>query len=641
MVTGVRVRQAVTAWILCVACASPGSTEPQAPAEDEPSLSSDLGIEASQLRMLSRRELIASVEHTIGLPGSPACTETVDCVYSEQSCVEGTCSPDPCGLHTFVLQNMSATSVLVSGTFNNWAESETDGALVMTPAGTGDWWTKRSLGAGSHAYKYIVDGVWILDPGNPRTVTDGAYTNSLLELECDGAAPADPSNLSVMFPVDTRPEGWPYDNHATAGSMDTQRLDRIYEATRDLAKALTASGQTPCAPAEVGCADTTLNQWGPLLFRRPLPDVERERYRSIAHEGSDPQSATEDIVAALLSSPHHVYRMDGGPEATLFDLATFVAFATTGRPPDAQLHQAAEDSTLASEAVLAQEIDRLLATPAALEHLGAFVQQWFDVTNLPTVPKQRTMSWQARTDALSEITALVVHHDASFGALMRSPDHMVSDATASLYGVPSTGVPAIQSIPERPGLLGTVAVLASAAHSDQSSPVLRGLLVREQLLCQPLGTPPPDAGGVPAVDPNVSIRDRFAQHSNDPACSVCHDAIDPIGFAMGHYDELGGRMDLDAGQPVDATGNLLSSLGGTDHPVDGLPELVDAILAHPDVQTCAMKQLYRFTIGQEVSLDHPILAAMNHEMADHDGDMRHAIRALLLHPMQLRRWGLP
>ena len=108
----------------------------------------------------------------------------------------------------------------------------------------------------------------------------------------------------------------------------------------------------------------------------------------------------------------------------------------------------------------------------------------------------------------------------------------------------------------RGGILGLGAVLLSYAHSDQTSPILRGLFVRERLLCQTFGAPPPNAGGVPEIDPDATTRERFRQHSDSPACSGCHRLIDEIGFGFESFDAVGLTREHEAGLPVDASGAL-------------------------------------------------------------------------------------
>lgn len=43
----------------------------------------------------------------------------------------------------------------------------------------GDSWVgEAEVEPGRLTYKFVVDGAWILDPGNPATERDGPHTNS-------------------------------------------------------------------------------------------------------------------------------------------------------------------------------------------------------------------------------------------------------------------------------------------------------------------------------------------------------------------------------------------------------------------------------------------------------------------------------
>lgn len=55
-------------------------------------------------------------------------------------------------------------------------------------------------------------------------------------------------------------------------------------------------------------------------------------------------------------------------------------------------------------------------------------------------------------------------------------------------------------------------------------------------------TPPPSPSIVvrpPSVSPRLSTRERFQQHVADPACSGCHQLMNPFGFAFENYDAVG------------------------------------------------------------------------------------------------------
>ncbi|RMA58650.1 hypothetical protein [Ulvibacter antarcticus] len=70
---------------------------------------------------------------------------------------------------TFILNGYeNAKKVTLAGSFNDWNEN----AQEMSQSFTG-WECGLLLPAGKHHYKYIVDGVWILDPDNPVREDDG------------------------------------------------------------------------------------------------------------------------------------------------------------------------------------------------------------------------------------------------------------------------------------------------------------------------------------------------------------------------------------------------------------------------------------------------------------------------------------
>lgn len=81
--------------------------------------------------------------------------------------------------HEFKLNgNTNARRVTLSGTFNNWNESE----LRMQKNSTG-WSLPVYLKDGTYEYKFLVDGNWITDPGNPSTRDDGkGNVNSYIQL---------------------------------------------------------------------------------------------------------------------------------------------------------------------------------------------------------------------------------------------------------------------------------------------------------------------------------------------------------------------------------------------------------------------------------------------------------------------------
>jgi len=62
---------------------------------------------------------------------------------------------------------LDANQVILAGSFNDWNEKNT--RMERTESG---WKYSISLAAGKHYYKFIVDGKWMTDPGNPLNEYD-------------------------------------------------------------------------------------------------------------------------------------------------------------------------------------------------------------------------------------------------------------------------------------------------------------------------------------------------------------------------------------------------------------------------------------------------------------------------------------
>lgn len=71
-----------------------------------------------------------------------------------------------------------ATSVVLTGSFNDWNRTE----LQMNTTANG-WIIPYVLAPGNYEYKFIVDGQWTTDPGNPFVLGFGDFTNSFLAHE--------------------------------------------------------------------------------------------------------------------------------------------------------------------------------------------------------------------------------------------------------------------------------------------------------------------------------------------------------------------------------------------------------------------------------------------------------------------------
>ena len=131
----------------------------------------------------------------------------------------------------------------------------------------------------------------------------------------------------------------------------------------------------------------------------------------------------------------------------------------------------------------------------------------------------------------------------------------------------------------RGGLLGHASSLTATSNGVETSPVVRGIWVLENMLGAPPSPPPPD---VEPLEPDIrgatTIRDQLIKHRKVETCADCHRKIDPIGFALENFDPIGVHRSYyqdDQGKitsPVDTAGALAS--GESFANVDELKQLL-------------------------------------------------------------------
>jgi len=216
--------------------------------------------------------------------------------------------------------------------------------------------------------------------------------------------------------------------------------------------------------------------------------------------------------------------------------------------------------------------------------------------------------------------------------VLRGSTGFVNAALAPLFGVQAAGASLAEVVldpSQRLGMLTHPALLSVLAKPNQSAPVIRGKFVREQLLCMKLPPPPPDVvTSAPDPTPGLSTRERFAEHSRDPACAGCHSLMDPIGFALEHFDALGKFRSNDGGKPVDASGRILGG-SDVDGEFDGAVMLAERLAASSDVRDCIATQYFRFAVRRtEADDDACSLAEVRNSLVTGSADLPQLISAI-------------
>jgi hypothetical protein len=309
--------------------------------------------------------------------------------------------------------------------------------------------------------------------------------------------------------------------------------------------------------------------------------------------------------------------------------------------PDAALLSAADADQLETADQIAAQASRMLLDAKARVAIGYFHALWLGIDTLASVTRDPVVFPTFSPSLLplmQQETQLFVEHvifddDAKLATLMSAPYTFVSAPLASFYGL--SGVSGTQpsmvqlGASPRGGLLTQGSVLTVSASYNQTSPVRRGKLIRNQFLCQELPPPPPSVmAQPPPIDPNATTRQKFQEHSTNPACAACHVLMDPIGFGFEGFDAIGRYRTTEHGLPVDTSGDLerTSDVNG---PFNGVGDLSKRLAQSEDVGSCMVTQWFRYAQGRtETAEDACTLKALRTVFKASDRDLRQLLVAL-------------
>ncbi len=330
------------------------------------------------------------------------------------------------------------------------------------------------------------------------------------------------------------------------------------------------------------CARTIISTLVRRAYRRPVTESDVQPLLEIYRHGrgeSDFEAGIGLVLEAVLSSPSFLIRMEGEPPdatpGTVYrlsdlELASRLSFFLWRSVPDDELLDAAARGTLTEPGVLAQQVQRMLTAPRASRFIEDFVEQWLQVRNLHAhEPDRRIFRGFDPTlrDAMVRETQLFfesqVREDRPIQELLYADYTFLNERLARHYGIDDIYGSHLRRVTladdRRSGLLGQGSVLTVTSYPNRTSVVLRGKWILENLLGSP---PPPPPPNVPALEENTpdttpaSLRERMEQHRSNPVCASCHARIDPLGFALEHYDAVGKWRETDEGADINATVTL-------------------------------------------------------------------------------------
>jgi hypothetical protein len=418
--------------------------------------------------------------------------------------------------------------------------------------------------------------------------------------------------------VNVTPSGFEQYNDRAHG-IAAQVLDDQHRS-----KFLNCALSSPSAFDEA-CARQFFAKYGRLLFRRPLSDSEIVSVLKLS-QGASAASGSfnkglQSGLSGLLVSPSFIFRIEGTePDPDHKGLmrldsgsfATRISFLLWDAPPDDQLLTAAQNGKLNTQAGLAQQVGRLIASPNFKNGVRAFFSDMFAYNGFDGLSKDSKLfpifSPALRDDAeeqsLRTIVNLLVTKNGDYRDLFTTKSTFLSRSLGALYGVPLSDPGADGWEPytfaandPRAGLLTMPAFLMlDPSHEGRSSPTIRGKTVQEDYLCRVVPMPPPNVNFSLVQDVhdpvNKTARERLAAHVQNPVCAGCHKLMDPIGLSFENYDAVGNYRTTENGVPIDASG----SIDGKSY--RNALELSKVLHDSPSVPACVVQRSFEYGAGR-------------------------------------------
>jgi hypothetical protein len=360
------------------------------------------------------------------------------------------------------------------------------------------------------------------------------------------------------------------------------------------------------------CEASLFDDVGPRLFRRPLTDEERTRYRDLRELGG--QDGARWVLQAMLQSPTFLYVDEvAGEDGYLDDygIAARLAFVLWGSNPDAALLTRAAQGELGSPQQIREQAARMLDDPKSVDGLADFVDQWLELHRLsdadsrPDIAALGLPTVRALREEPVRLFASLLQSGGSLSDLLTTARTVRSDELQSTYGddiAMSSEDAFMLDATRRAGILALPGVMAALSHAEMTSPTLRGYAVLASFLCAPPGPPPAGVNvTLPDVGPNATARERLEAHFTDDVCGACHRTMDGIGFAFESIDWLGRSRTMEHGIEIDDTSTF--ELAGDEMTVDGVTEIASALAQSEAVASCVARQWARYATGVRETKD--------------------------------------
>jgi mono/diheme cytochrome c family protein len=404
-------------------------------------------------------------------------------------------------------------------------------------------------------------------------------------------------------------------------------------------------------------------QWEVLVdfaaraYRRPLHEQEKTGllglYRTLRAKGATHDEAFRGVLTRVLVAPPFLFRIERAPPGKApgpvndWELATRLSYFLWSSAPDDELRRLAAAGRLREPQVLAEQTRRMLREDRARALAVEFGTQWLHVRGFDEFKEKNeklfpTFDANLRRAIYEESILFfqdLFQGDRSVTQILDADYTFLNELLAKHYGIPGVAGPQwrrVEGVRQygRGGILGLASVQAKQSGASRTSPVLRGNWVVETLLGEKLPRPPANVPRLPEEEggaDRLTTRQLVEKHARVAECAVCHQRIDPFGFALERYDAIGRRRDQDlGGLAVDARATLKDGTA-----FDGIDGLRTYLLTKKKdvIVRLFCRKLLGYALGRAVALsDQTLIDEMVQELTRNDGRLSSAVLAIVRSP---------
>jgi hypothetical protein len=395
---------------------------------------------------------------------------------------------------------------------------------------------------------------------------------------------------------------------------------------------------------EMACAREILLNLAREAFRRPVTDADIAAplafYEDERSSGGNFDEGIRAAVARVIVSPFFLFRVEtDAPDAAPgmdhalngIELASRLSFFLWSSPPDDELLALGESDAITESDVREEQVVRMLSDSRSDAFIDNFVGQWLQLRNLDKMARPDLLMFPDFDDNLRQsfrqetemLFAHVLRNNLPVHELLTANYTFADERLARHYGIEGVYGARFRKVAvensNRWGLFGHGSILALTSATSRTSPIMRGKFILTEFWNNP---PPPAPPNVPALEESSphdrpsTVREQLERHRADPACAICHNVIDPVGFALENFDVDGSwRETTRAGLAIDASGILLDG-----SPVDGPQALRKALLRDPELfASTVAEKLLVYALGRGLDpRDMPVVRSIVRNAAKYD-----------------------